>query len=119
MIPQNFDDVTSVAIGLDYVINEMWTVRAGVKNDPTPTSDTLREPGVWDADSRIYAIGASLYPTEAVTVHGALAYTDFDDAVLIDNDTFYGGLPAQTVARSRGVVGGKGVSLSIGLDWEF
>lgn len=119
VIPQDFDDVTSVAVGLDYVVNEMWTLRAGVKNDPTPTPDSLREPGVWDADARIYAVGASIYPSEAVTVHGAFAYTDFDDAVLIDNDTFYAGSPAQTVARSRGVVGGKGLSFSIGLDLEF
>lgn len=119
VIPQNFDDVTSFALGVDYVVNDAWTVRAGFRNDPTPTPDTLREPGVWDADAKIYAVGASFFPHEQVTLHGALAYTDFEDEVLIDNDTFYGGSPAETIARSRGVFSGHGVSASVGLDWKF
>jgi long-chain fatty acid transport protein len=119
VIAQHFKDVTAFALGADYVVNDLWTVRAGFRNEPTPTPDSLREPGVWDADSKVYAVGASIFPSEAVTVHGSLAYTDFDDAALADNDVFYAGSPAQTTARSRGVLSGKGVSASIGLDFRF
>ena len=119
VIPQNFDDTTSVAIGVDYALNDMWTVRAGVKSDPAPSPDTLREPGVWDAESRVWAVGATVTLQEGMNVHGALAWTDFEDAVLIDNDVFYAGSPAQTTARSRGVFSGDGVSASLGLDWKF
>ncbi|HEY8572958.1 OmpP1/FadL family transporter [Phenylobacterium sp.] len=119
VIPQNFDDVTSVAIGAEYALNEMWSLRAGVRTDPTPTPDTLREPGVWDADSRLWAVGATVNISEGLRLHGALAWTDFDDAILTDNDVFYAGSPAQTTARSRGVVSGDGISAGLGLDFRF
>jgi long-chain fatty acid transport protein len=118
-IPQNFKDTTSLAVGLDYRLNPTWVVRAGVQNDPTPTPDSLREPGVFDADRRIYAVGASAELSPSATLHGALAYTDFADAVLVDNDVFYAGTPAQTTARSRGLFSGHGVSASAALNLRF
>lgn len=116
---QNFKDTTAVSVGIDHELTPVWTVRAGVQFDPTPTPDNLREPGVFDADRTIYALGASLAVSESVTVHGAFSYTAFSEAPLFDNDVFYGGTPAQVLARSRGTFDGGGASAGLGVNWKF
>ncbi|WP_374470631.1 OmpP1/FadL family transporter [Phenylobacterium sp.] len=118
-IPQRFKDTTSVALGVDHVLNDAWTVRGGVQYDPTPTRDTLREPGVFDSDRWIFAAGASVRLQPALTLNGALAYTRFEDANLADLDVFYGGTPAQTVSPLSGAFEGHAVSAALSLDWAF
>jgi long-chain fatty acid transport protein len=118
-IPQRFKNTTSVAAGFDYALNPMWTVRAGVQYDPTPTPDDLREPGVFDSDRWIMALGASAQVGSQVTVHGALAFTRFKDTDLQEFDTFYGGTLAQTTVPVRGRFEGDEVTAAIGADWAF
>ncbi|MET0272295.1 MAG: outer membrane protein transport protein, partial [Phenylobacterium sp.] len=118
-VAQNFKDTTAVSVGLDHELSPVWTLRAGVQYDPTPTPDSLREPGVFDADRWVYAVGASMVVSQSVTLHGALAYADFSTAPLVDTDVFYGGTPASTVAQERGTFGGSGVTASFGANWRF
>jgi long-chain fatty acid transport protein len=118
-IAQRFNNTTSVAVGADYALNDSWTVRAGVQNDPTPTPSDLREPGVFDSDRWIYAVGASVALPSAVTLHGALAFTRFDDTGLQENDVFYAGTPAQTTVPVRGAFKGDEVTAALGIDWRF
>lgn len=118
-IVQNYKDTTSIAVGADYVLNEMWTLRGGVQFDPTPTPDDLREPGVADSDRTLYAVGASAQLTPAFSVHGALAYVDFEGAELFEDAVFYDGTPARTVAHLRGDFGGHALTVSLGANWGF
>ncbi|WP_334160962.1 OmpP1/FadL family transporter [Phenylobacterium sp.] len=118
-IPQRFKDSTSVAVGVDHDLTEMWTLRGGVQYDPTPTPDSLREPGVFDSDRWVFAVGASARLQPAVTLNGALAYTRFKDTHLTDLDVFYGGTPAQTVVPTNGRFEGDALAASVGLDWTF
>ncbi len=119
VIPQNYQDTTSVAVGADYALNEAWTVRGGVQFDPTPTPDDLREPGVADSDRVLYAVGASVRVAPSLTFHGALAYLDFKGAALYEDAVFYGGTPAQTTANLRGDFSGHAVTVSVGANWGF
>jgi long-chain fatty acid transport protein len=116
---QNFKDTTAVAVGVDHELNSIWTLRAGVQFDPTPTPDDLREPGIFDADRWIYAAGASVKLDSDVTLHGALSYTDLTKTAMFDNDVFYGGTAAQTTARTRGTFSGHGLSAALGVNWRF
>jgi long-chain fatty acid transport protein len=118
-IAQRFKNTTSVAVGADYALNETWTVRAGAQFDPTPTPADLREPGVFDSDRWVYAVGASAKLATGATVHGALSFTKFEDSHLTENDVFYGGTPAQTVANVRGRFEGREFTAAIGIDWKF
>ncbi|HEY8614803.1 MAG TPA: outer membrane protein transport protein [Phenylobacterium sp.] len=118
-IPQRFKNTTSVAVGVDHALGETLTVRGGVQYDPTPTRDSLREPGVFDSDRWIFAAGASAQLTPALTLNGALAYTRFDDANLADLDVFYAGTPAQTTVPTVGAFEGHAVSAAVSLDWRF
>lgn len=118
-IPQNFKDTTSFAVGVDQALSPTWTVRAGVQYDPTPTHDSLREPGVFDSKRWTYAVGATARLQGGLAVHGALAYTKFADENLKDLDVFYGGTPAQTTVPTSGAFEAHSVTASIGLGWEF
>ena len=118
-IVQNYKDTTSIALGADYAVNGMWTVRGGVQFDPTPTPDDLREPGVADSDSTVYAVGASVQVAPTLAIHGALAYVDFKGAELYEDAVFYGGTPAQTTANLRGDFSGHALTVSLGANWGF
>lgn len=118
-IPQRFKNTTSIAAGFDYDLNETWTVRAGAQFDPTPTPDDLREPGVFDSDRWIYAVGASVKLAAGATLHGALAYSKFKDTRLSEDDVFYAGTLAQTTANVRGRFQGDELTAAVGVDWRF
>jgi long-chain fatty acid transport protein len=119
IIVQNYKDTTSIALGADYAVNEMWTVRGGVQFDPTPTPNELREPGVADSDRTVYAVGASAQVAPSLAIHGALAYVDFEGAELYEDAVFYGGTPAETTANLRGDFSGHALTVSVGANWGF
>jgi long-chain fatty acid transport protein len=119
VIPQNYKDTTSVAVGADYVVAPSWTVRGGVQFDPTPTPNNLREPGVADSDRLVYAVGASHELAAGAIVHAAFAYTDFQGARIFDDTSFYAGTAAQTNANLRGNFSGHALTGALGVDWRF
>lgn len=46
------------SVGVDYHLDNQWTLRAGVAMDKTPTRDATRDPRVPDGDRRWLSIGA-------------------------------------------------------------
>lgn len=118
-IAQNFSDTTSVAVGFDYALNDRWTIRGGLGSDETPTPDSLREPGVADSDRWVYAVGATVTLSEAVSIDGALAFTRFEGSRIFEDALFYGGTPAQTTAALRGDFDGDAVSAALALRIGF
>jgi len=118
-ILQGHRDTNSIAAGADYALSGDWTVRGGVQYDPTPTRNFAREPGVPDGDRWIYAIGASRRLGAKARLDAALAYTDFQDAAILDDNVFYAGTPAQTAAPLRGRFDGHLLTFSLGLNWDF
>ena len=58
-IVQDYDDVTTGAVGFDYKIDPTMTFRAGVGYDPTPTPDDHRTARIPDGDRWLYAAGLS------------------------------------------------------------
>jgi long-chain fatty acid transport protein len=118
-VEQRYDDTTSIAVGADYQVRRDWTVRAGVKFDPTPTPDNIRETGVPDSDRWTYAAGTSLQLKPGLSLDAALAYVAFDGDRISDDAVFYAGTPAQTTARLRGKVDGDAKVVSVGLRWKF
>jgi long-chain fatty acid transport protein len=119
IIPQNYKDTTSVALGADFALSDTYTLRSGVRFDPTPTPDNLREPGVADSDRWVYAVGASARLGGGATLEAAVSYSDFQRSRIFDDLTFYGGTPAQTSTSLRGSFSGHAVVSSLGLTWRF
>src|SRR5207253_11397130 len=109
----------SVSVGADYALTDAWTVRGGVQYDPTPSPDSLREPGVVDGDRWVYAEGASRALGPRAKLNAACAYTHFKSAPINDLNVFYGGTPAQTTAPLVGRYSGHHLTFSLGADLGF
>jgi long-chain fatty acid transport protein len=119
VIHQNYKDVTTGAVGLDYALSDKTTVRAGVGYDPTPTRDSLRTARIPDADRWLFSVGGSTEMTPGVTFDAGLTYIAFSDSTLRDDRTFYAGTPAAVTTHLRGEAEGSAVVASIGARWAF
>lgn len=116
---QNYKDTTTVAVGVDHVVNDKLTLRAGVQYDPTPTPDVGRTARVPDGDRMLYAIGATGQVTPTLKLDAAVSYISFKDTEIHRTETIYGGTPLATTLNLKGDVGGSAVVISTGLRWSF
>ncbi|QFU30045.1 OmpP1/FadL family transporter [Brevundimonas sp. Bb-A] len=115
-IVQDYDDVTTGAIGFDYKIDPTMTVRAGLGYDPTPTPDDHRTARIPDGDRWLYAAGLSK-TVGSMTFDGAVTYIDIDTATINDTrDLYNNGL---VISNLRGEAKGSGVGFSLGATWNF
>ena len=115
-IVQDYDDVTTGAIGFDYKIDPSMTFRAGLGYDPTPTSDDHRTARIPDGDRWLYAAGLSK-TMGSMTFDGAVTYIDIDTATINDTRDVYGN--GLVVSNLRGEAKGNGVGFSLGATWNF
>lgn len=118
-IHQDYKDVTTGAIGLDYALSDKTTLRAGVGYDPTPTRDSLRTARIPDADRWLFSVGGSTEVTEGVTFDAGLTYIAFSDSEIYDDRTFYAGTPAAVTSHLRGTAEGSALVASLGARWAF
>ena len=118
-LAQNYKDVTSGGVGLDYQLNERLTLRAGVQYDPTPTPDDERTARVPDGDRWLFGAGATADIGIGLKLDLAAAYIDFAKTDVRHDTTFYGGTPAAVTTRLNGEVRGAGYILSAGLTKAF
>jgi len=118
-IHQNYKDVTTGAIGLDYAYSEKTTLRAGIGYDPTPTRDSLRTARIPDADRLLVSVGASTEVNKGVTFDAGLTYIAFSDSDIYDDRTFYAGTPAAVTSHLRGTAEGSALVASLGARWAF
>lgn len=119
VIHQNYKDVTTGAIGLDYALSDKTTLRAGVGYDPTPTRDSLRTARIPDADRWLFSVGGSTEVTPGVTFDAGLTYIAFSDSTIRDDRAFYAGTPAAVTSHLRGEAEGSALVASIGARWAF
>lgn len=118
-IVQDYRDVTTGAVGFDYVANDRVTVRGGLGYDPTPTRDGERTARIPDADRWLVSGGVSIKATPRVTVDTGLTYVMFGDSQISGDRTFYAGTAAATTTHLRGTAEGSGLAGSVGVRWAF
>lgn len=116
---QDYQDVTSGGVGLDYAVSPRLTLRAGVQYDPTPTPDGNRTARVPDGDRWLFGAGATAKIAPRVNLDLAAAYIDFKPAEIRHDTVFYGGTPAATTTSLTGHTAGQGFILSAGLTAQF
>jgi len=116
VIHQNYKDVTTGAIGLDYAYSDKTTLRAGIAYDPTPTTDALRTARIPDADRLLYSVGLTTEVTEGVDFNAGITYIGMEESQMYDDRSFYNGLVTSHV---RGDVEGSGLVFSIGTTISF
>jgi len=116
VIHQNYKDVTTGAIGLDYAYSEKTTFRAGIGYDPTPTTNALRTARIPDSNRTLYSVGVSTEITEGVGFDAGITYIDMDKAVMNDDRNYYNGL---VTSHLRGELEGSAVAFSMGTTIKF
>lgn len=95
--PFEWRDTWRIGLGVNYRPSEIWTVRAGVAYDQTPTSNTYRTPRLPDESRTWLALGGQYKVSKA----GAI---DFGYAHLFMNDSAVAltGTPALSAAAALG-----------------
>ena len=116
VIHQNYEDVTTGAIGLDYAYSDKTTFRAGIGYDPTPTTDALRTARIPDSDRTLYSVGVSTEITDGIGFDAGITYIDMGESNMYDDRNFYNGL---VTSHLRGEVEGSAVAFSMGTTIKF
>ncbi|CAN7236156.1 porin [Phenylobacterium sp. LjRoot219] len=119
VIEQDYKDVTTGGVGVDYALNPALTLRAGVQYDPTPTPDIGRTARVPDGDRWLYGVGATGNVGERLKIDAAFAYIDFKDSRIERTDVINPGTPVATRTDLRGHVKGAGYVMSLGMRTSF
>jgi long-chain fatty acid transport protein len=95
VLARDWHDTYRSAAGVDYRLDDRWTLRAGMAYDTSPTNDIDRTADMPIDEQFRYAVGADYLRNNGMKISGSLLYADYGDAG-IDN------------SRSRGVLGYKG-----------
>lgn len=119
VIEQNYKDVTTGGVGIDYAVNPALTLRAGVQYDPTPTPDVGRTARVPDGDRWLIGVGATGNIGDRTKIDAGLAYIHFKNSRINRSDVFNAGTPAATTSRLVGGVKGAGYVMSLGMRRSF
>jgi len=72
------------SLGMDYKLNEQWTVRGGVALDQTPTRDETRTPRIPDGMRRWLAVGVGYTPSQNVEFNLGYAHLFVDNGDVND-----------------------------------
>lgn len=118
-VPENYHDVTTGGVGLDYVVNPALTLRAGVQYDPTPTPKHDASFRVPDSNRWLYGVGATGTVNDHMKIDAALLYIDLKSRTIDRTDVFNAGTLAETTANLEGTVKGSGFVLSLGTRMSF
>ncbi|MBX2870225.1 MAG: outer membrane protein transport protein [Acidiferrobacterales bacterium] len=78
--PENWEDTTTVSIGLAYHVSDQLTLRGGYAFDESPVSDEFRTARIPDADRDWFTLGASYSPSSNLTLDFAYARLEGDEA---------------------------------------
>lgn len=72
------------SLGMDYKLNDQWTLRGGVALDQTPTRDTTRDPRIPDGLRRWVAVGVGYTPSQNVEFNLGYAHLFVDNGDVND-----------------------------------
>lgn len=111
-IVQNYQTTWAFAVGAEYDVNDVWTVRGGYQYDESPTTDEYRTSRTPDGDRNWFSAGATYHWTPDLSIDMAATYIDVEAGTI--NVSRNGGL-AQVSADTDGSVG----ILALGLTYKF
>lgn len=112
---QDYKDITTAAVGVDYQASPRLTLRAGVQYDPTPTPDIGRTARVPDGNRMMYAAGATWAAKPNLKLDAALSYIGFEDTKINRTDV----TATSSTVNLRGDVTGSAVVMSTGVRYSF
>jgi long-chain fatty acid transport protein len=75
----SWQDTDFFSLGVEYDLNEAFTLRAGVGSDESPTNDATRTPRLPDDDRMLYSIGMSWAMSDHLTIDAAYQRITIED----------------------------------------
>jgi len=115
----DYKDVTTGAVGFDYVATDKLTFRGGLGYTPTPTRENERTARIPDSDRWLISGGVTAKATDRMSVDFGLTYIAFQDGDAHSDRTQYPGTPAATLSSLRGTTEGYGLVWSLGTRMAF
>ena len=112
---KNWSDEPLLRIGVEYTLNENWTVRAGAIEDMTPQAANTTEPMLPDADRTDLTIGGSCKISDKLYVDAAYMLVLFADKTAPANFPAAAG----TTPTVPGTYSSKANIISINLGYKF
>jgi len=111
---REWEDTKQLRFGMEYILNDMVTLRGGYFYDPTPIPDNTLDMQWPDADKKTYSLGAG-FNFGRYTIDTVLQYTDIEQARHLGgesenlNESFAGNVVS---ASADGYILGAGVTLT-------
>lgn len=99
--PEDWRDTTFVSLGGDYRLNNVWTLRAGIARDETPTLDRTRTPRVPDGTRRWLSFGLDYKPSTDFELNVGFAHLWVDDATITNSPATGTGSPTGSTLFGR------------------
>jgi long-chain fatty acid transport protein len=112
---KKWNDEPILRIGIEYTLNENWTVRAGGIEDLTPQPASVTEPMLPDADRTDLTVGASYKITDKLYVDAAYMLVLFADKTAPANPTGADG----TTPIVPGTYSSKANIISVNFGYSF
>jgi long-chain fatty acid transport protein len=116
-ITQNYQDTVSLSLGMDYMVDDALTLRAGVQYDPTPTHSGYRTSRTPDGDRTWVSGGLSYRFSDAVVMDAALTYIHIADSTINVGRSPLAGTATSAVVNAD--IEGSVVIGSVGLRYQF
>lgn len=110
-IPYGWRNTLFGSVGMDYAVNNRWTLRAGVAADQTPTQDFSRDPRIPDGARKWISLGAGYAPSANVTFNIGYTHLFVDDGPVNDLSS--------TGDRLVGSFDNSGDLLGISMQYKF
>lgn len=117
---ESWNDSSRLSIGVDYKLNQKWTLRAGYAHDETPIPDPQRRtPRIPDSDRDLFSIGGSYHASDSLTFDFAFIYLDADDSEMDTTVGLVAGQPALTDTLRGNFVGTSLSAFGAQMQWTF
>ncbi|MEM7194430.1 MAG: outer membrane protein transport protein [Pseudomonadota bacterium] len=100
--PENWDDSVAVSLGLNYHLDDRWTLRGGLAVDDSPVDDEFRTARIPDTDRTWVSFGGSYQASERTRIDFGYAHIFTDDVPLNESVNLVSTMPGAAVDNVRG-----------------
>lgn len=119
--PENWDDTTTISLGVAYHMTDQLTIRGGIAMDESPVSDEFRTARIPDSDRDWLTLGLSYSPSPSMTLDFGYAHLEGDDASISETAVVAGPPTSPTIVTSSfsGVYTGGADIFGVQAQWKF
>jgi long-chain fatty acid transport protein len=119
VLPQNYRDSYTVAVGAEYKVTDDVTMRTGFQFDQTPTVDSDRNTNLPDGNRYWITLGADWRISDRSSLDAAYAHVFFENGDVNVTRTFYDGTPLASTVNVNGQAQTSVDTVSLNFRYKF